>query len=70
MPVSQQLKKGALILAEVTKSDYYEEVGFFYMGGAVETYLKLKRFTDIPFGVSMPIGKYVWAIAVTIERQG
>lgn len=67
MPVSQQLKKGVPILAEVTKSDYYEEVGFFYIRGGQ---WKLKRYTDIPFGVSMPIGKYVWAIAATVERQG
>lgn len=31
--VNQQLKKGVPILAEVTKSDCYEEIGFFYIRG-------------------------------------
>ena len=33
VPVNQQQKKGVPILAEVTKSDYYVEIGFFYISG-------------------------------------
>lgn len=33
----------------------------------METYLKFKKFTDMPLGVFMPIDKYVLATAATTE---